>query len=269
MHRCRIAVLCALFLAGLAVPPAPARGAEDVPAFPRRDSVQAVLSALYQERPDLVGFIPETQRWYLFVARAEAIPPLYYLHLQDAFLHDISALCQEYGYRYLADWHALASKAARETCWGTSYLCNRALNYFGIRNTAKPWLCESFYFCETLTRNDPDPSDFAVFPTFEASLWMFVHTMYNRHFLERLPDQGARVAGAIEFERMNGIRYWEHTRYGIRYSPQLQGPLYTVEELTYTWSEHPINNLCVNCNRETDRDWANRLAQVYARHGSR
>lgn len=223
------------------------------------DSVQSILRELYQQRPDLVGFIPETQRFYLFVARAEAIPAKVYPRLQAAFLHDISAQCRVYGQRYLADWRVLASKAARETCWGASYLCNRAFNYFGIRHSAKPWICESFYFCQSLTRNDPFPADFAMFPTFEASLWMFIHTMYSNHFLERLPDGGARVAEAIEFERMNRIHYWERTSYGINYREQLRGEPYSAEELIYTWSEHPINNLCVDCNRATDLDWVSRL----------
>ncbi len=263
MHYSRIAVLYSLLTLNLLARAvaSPVILSDYTP--PRVDSVQSILLQLYHERPDLVGFIPETQRWYLFVARAEAIPPNFYPRLQAAFLHDIAGLCQEYGRRYLADWHALASKSARETCWGTSYLCNRAFNYFGIRYTAKPWLCESFYFCQTLTRNDPEPSDFVIFSGFEASLWMFIHTMYNRHFLERLPDRGARVAEAIEFERMNSIRYWEYTRYGICYSQQLKGLPYSVEEIVYTWSEHPINNLCVNCNRETDLDWAGRLATAY------
>ena len=230
------------------------------------DSVQSILGELYRKRPDLVGFIPETQRYYLFVARAEAIPEKDYPRLQAAFLYDIGNQCRFYGERYLADWRVLASKAARETCWGTSYLCNRAFNYFGIRHNAKPWMCESFYFCQKLTRNDPYPAEFAMFPTFEASLWMFIHTMYSGHFLERLPDGGALVAEAIEFERMNQIHYWERTAYGINYQEQLKGLPYTAEELIYTWSGHPINNLCVDCNRATDLDWVARLEMAAQRY---
>lgn len=228
----------------------------------RGDSVQSVLQELAFSHPFMVAQIPETGRWHLLVPRSEAVTPEQLTRLQDAFYYDIVPLCKLYGEKYLADWRALASKAARESFWGTSYLCNRTSNYFGIRQKAKPWICEAFYFCDGVTRNDPEPSDFASFPNFEASLWMFIHTMYSAHFLERLPDQGARIADAIFFERMNGIHYWERTAYGISVGHQLRGPMYSAEELIYTWSEHPINNLCVNCSRETDREWVYKLIRA-------
>lgn len=228
----------------------------------RGDSVQSILRELALSHPFMVTQIPETGRWHLNVPRSEAVTIDQLTRLQDAFYYDIAPLCQIYAQRYLADWRALASKAARETFWGTSYLCNRTFNYFGIRQKAKPWICESFFFCEGVTRHDPEPSDFASFPNFEASLWMFIHTMYSAHFLERLPDGGARIADAIEFERMNGIHYWERTSYGVSLGTQLPGPMYSAEELIYTWSEHPINNLCVNCSRETDREWVFKLIRA-------
>ncbi len=228
----------------------------------RGDSVQSVLQEWAFTHPYMVAPVPETGRWHLLVPRSEAVTPEQLTRLQDAFYYDIVPLCKAYGEKYLADWRALASKAARETFWGASYLCNRTNNYFGIRQQAKPWICEAFFFCDKVTRNDPEPSDFASFPNFEASLWMFIHTMYSAHFLERLPDRGARIVDAIFFERMNGIHYWERTAYGISLGPQLRGPMYSAEELIYTWSEHPINNLCVNCSRETDREWVYKLIRA-------
>lgn len=235
-------------------------------ATPARGSghtnVQGVLRAMAEYYPDKLGYIAETGRYYILVPRSEAVPEAWLVRIQEAFYADISGYCQQYGNKYLADWRALASKAARESFWGTSYLCNRINNYFGIRQKAKPWVCESFGFCEGYTRNDPQPSEFVSFPSFEASLWMFIHTMYSLHFLERLPDQGERVIDAIAFERMNGIHYWENTAYGISMGPQLKASLYTTEELIYTWSEHPINNLCVNCSRQTDREWVDKLVRA-------
>ncbi|MCB0586099.1 MAG: glucosaminidase domain-containing protein [Phaeodactylibacter sp.] len=228
----------------------------------RGDSVQSVLYEFSVAYPHLVDQIPETGRWHLKVPRSETVTPEQLTRLQDAFYYDIAPLCRIYGYKYLADWRALASKAARETFWGTSYLCNRTNNYFGIRHKAKPWICESFNFCESVVRNDPEPSDFASFPNFEASLWMFIHTMYSAHFLERLPDQGGRIVDVIVFERMNGIHYWERTSYGITLCPQVQGQRYSAEELIYTWSEHPINNLCVDCSRASDREWVFKLIRA-------
>ena len=228
----------------------------------RGDSVQSVLWEWAHTHPYMVTQIPETGRWHLNVPRSESVTPEQLTRLQDAFYYDIVPLCKTYGQKYLADWRALASKAARESFWGASYLCNRTNNYFGIRQQAKPWICEAFFFCDGVTRNDPEPSDFASFPNFEASLWMFIHTMYSAHFQERLPDQGARIADAIEFERMNGIHYWERTAYGINMGQQLHSPMYSAEELIYTWSEHPINNLCVNCSRATDREWVYKLIRA-------
>jgi len=227
--------------------------------LPDRDSVQVVLEKMNESYPALVGFLLETQRYYLIYPRREAVPEEMMVEIQDAFFADIKDYCQEYSQKYLTDWRALASKAARESFWGTSYLCNRTYNYFGIRHKAKPWICESFSMCESFVRNDPRPAAFAVFPDFETSLWVFIHTIYSDHFLERLPDQGQRVAEAIAFERMNGIRYWEKTPYGISYGSSIPGYPYTANELIYTWSGHEINNLCVDCSRQSDRDWITKL----------
>lgn len=226
---------------------------------PDRDSVQSVLEEMNKEYPDLVGFLLETQRYYLVYPRREAVPEAMMIEIQDAFFADIKDYCQEYSRKYLTDWRALASKAARESFWGTSYLCNRTFNYFGIRHKAKPWICESFGICESFVRNDPRPAAFAVFSDFETSLWVFIHTIYSDHFLERLPDQGKRVADAIAFERMNGIRYWEKTPYGISYGSSIPGFPYTANELIHTWSGHEINNLCVDCSRQSDRRWVHKL----------
>ncbi len=256
MYRIKLAVIAFLFSVSFAQGQAV-----------RSDSVQAVLRQFARTHPYLVTQIPETGRWHLNVPRSEAVSPEQLTRLQDAFYYDIVPLCKLYGQKYLADWRALASKAARESFWGASYLCNRTHNYFGIRQKAKPWICESFYFCDGVTRNDPEPSEFASFPNFEASLWMFIHTMYSPHFLERLPDGGARIADAVEFERMNGIHYWENTSYGISLGQQIRGLMYSAEELIYTWSEHPVNNLCVNCSRATDREWVYKLIMADMRTG--
>jgi hypothetical protein len=223
------------------------------------DSVQAVLKKMNEEHPALVGYLTETERYYLIYPRKDAVPEEQLIEIQDAFFADIEALCKVYSHRYLTDWRAMASKAARESFWGTSYLCNRTFNYFGIRHKAKPWICEAFNFCQSFVRNDPHPAEFAVFPNFEASLWVFIHTIYSSHFLERLPDGGARVADAIEFERVNGIKYWEKTPYGISYGAQIPGYPYTAKQLINTWSGHEINNLCVACSRESDLKWVHKL----------
>jgi hypothetical protein len=223
------------------------------------NQVQRVLQSIDLYHPELVEYIPETDKYYLVFPSRDAVAPEMLVRIQDAFFADIKELCLTYSARYLADWRALASKAARETFWGTSYLCNRTNNYFGIRHKAKPWICESFTLCDSLIRNDPAPASFAVFPDFEASLWVFIHTIFSDHFLERLPDEGQRVVEAIAFERMNGIHYWERTDYGISFGKQLMGEPYTAHDLIYTWSGHEINNLCVNCSRETDRHWVHKL----------
>jgi hypothetical protein len=223
------------------------------------DNVQLVLMGMKEKHPSLIGFIEATGRYYLLYPRRDALPDEMVEEIQDAFFADISELCKQYGQLYLADWMALASKAARESFWGTSYLCNSTFNYFGIRHKAKPWICDSLFFCGSLIKNDPEPAAFAVFPNFETSLWVFIHTIYSRHFLERLPDGGARIADVISFERMNGIRYWQKTPYGVSFRGLLMGAPYSANELIYTWSEHEINNLCINCSRETDRKWVHKL----------
>lgn len=233
------------------------------------EAVQQWLQRLDASYPGLVGFIPETQRYYLVKPRRDVVPETWVASLQDAFFADIHQYCQAYGALYLADWRALASKTARETFWGTSYLCNRTFNYFGLRRKAKPWLCESFGYCDTLVRNDPEPAGFTVFPSFEASLWMFIHTIYNDHFLERLPDQGYRVVEAIYFERANGTHYWETSRYGLTYAPRLVGAPYTTNELIATWSGYPINNLCINCSFETDKKWVHKVVMADVRSRGR
>ena len=104
----------------------------------RGDSVQSVLREFAGTHPYMVTQIPETGRWHINVPRSEAVTPGQLTRLQDAFYYDIVPLCKIYGQKYLADWRALASKAARESFWGTSYLCNRTSNYFGISQQAKP-----------------------------------------------------------------------------------------------------------------------------------
>lgn len=227
-------------------------------AFPG-DSVQSVLRQLAAYNPNFVTYIPETQRLCLLNISEGALDPVLLTRLQDAFYYDIHAVCKFYGEKYLADWRALVAKASRETCWGTSYLCNRANNYFGIRQKNKLWTCNSFSFCEVIWRNDPELVEFVVFPDFESSLWMFMHTIYSPHFLERLPDMGARVWNAIQAERKYGTHYWRLIDYGVLFTQQLTNGTYNYEELLTTWSEHKINNLCINCSRQTDRDWVQKV----------
>jgi len=232
----------------------------------RGDSVQHVLQRLAMGYPKLVNYIPQTGRLYLQRDYSIELPEAAVAELEAAFYYDFGAIFEYYGLKYLADWRALASKAARETYWGTSYLCNRANNYFGIRRTNKEWACTTFGFCETVQRHDPELTDFVVFPNFEASLWMFMHTIYSPHFLERLPDLGERVFMAVRYERATGIHYWDLPRDDSPiFASQLTGGIYTSDELIFTWSEHPINNLCVNCSRETDREWVSRLDAAVSR----
>ncbi|NET35055.1 MAG: glucosaminidase domain-containing protein [Cyanothece sp. SIO1E1] len=230
-----------------------------------RDSVQVILEQFAQAAPEKVLFLQETQRWCLKEARAEAIDEAWLVQLQDAFYADIKAYCRFYGWRYLVNWRALLAKAARETFWGTSYLCNRTYNYFGIRAKAKPWICDSFGFCETIEKNDPDLAAFAIFPNFESSLWMFIHTIYSRHYLDRLPDLGSRVVGAIEFERRFGFHYWEGFDRGFTFPQELGSRQYSIEETLATWSGHEINNLCVNCSWETDLKWIEKVNRTAGR----
>lgn len=233
----------------------------------RGDSVQSILRSVARRRPDMVMYIPETGRYCLINPRADAMPEPLMLSLQDAFYYDVNTICKHYAWKYLADWRTLMAKASRETFWGTSYLANRAHNYFGIRRQSKPWVCEAFQFCNTVVKDDPEPADFVIFADFESSLWMFIHTIYSSHYLARLPDGGQRVQEAIQYERTYGIHYWQPTYYSILYAYQLTGLNYSDEELISTWSEHPINNLCADCTRQSDRDWIQKVyvAELRAR----
>jgi hypothetical protein len=231
------------------------------------DSVQAVLHRLSRTSPNLVAYIPETGRLYLVDSRESVLDARLLHRLQDAFYYDINQWCKFYGEKYLMDWRVLVAKASRETCWGTSFLCNRANNYFGIRQRNKPWACDAFRYCEVVVRPDPEPAEFVVFPSFETSLWMFIHTTYSSHFLERLPDLGARVYEAIQMERRYGLHYWQLVNYGVMFPQQLLHGIYTSEDIIYTWSEHPINNLCLNCSRQTDREWVMKVQTAAYRAG--
>lgn len=223
------------------------------------DSVQRTLLLLAREAPALVGYIPETGRRYIKVPRSSALPEQWVHRIQDAFFYDTQEVCQEYGGRYLVDWYALASKAARESFWGCSYLANRTFNYFGIRHRAKEWICDRLGYCGYVLRNDPEPAAFAVFPGFERSLWVFIHTIFSQHFLERLPDYGRQVVDAVAHERLVGRPYWVFSAEGQRYAEQLRGYPYSAKEVIYTWSEHAINNLCINCTRATDQEWVDKI----------
>jgi hypothetical protein len=266
---CMTLAFCGSLLSAVAVTPLPAMASEWIDSTPavRGDSVQSVLWRLSVKSPELVSYIPETKRLYLTRMQRKWLSDQLIKQLQDAFHYDVSPICKRYGMMYLADWRALVSKSARESFWGTSYLCNRTFNYFGIWRLNKPWICETFGFCEILTRNDPAPADFVVFPNFEGSLWMFIHTIYNRHYLERLPDRGERVESAIEFERNYGTPYWHANFFGQRYAEYLSGAPYSAEDLIYTWSEHPTFNLCENCSRQTDREWIALVEQTAYRAG--
>lgn len=232
---------------------------------PLRDSVQAILAALAEEAPEKVMYLAATDRWCLKTARADAIEEKWLIKLQNAFYADTKVYCRRYGWRYLVSWRALLAKAARETFWGTSFLCNRTANYFGIRAKAKPWICDSFGFCQTIEKNDPDLAAFAVFPNFEASLWMFIHTIYSRHYLDRLPDLGSRVVGAIEFERRFGFHYWEGFERGFTFPQELGSRQYSIEETLATWTGHETNNLCMNCSWESDLKWIEKVNRTAGR----
>lgn len=232
---------------------------------PAEDSVQVVLRTWAELHPDLVGFIPSTGRWYALKPSGDQVPEAMLDALQDAFFYDVAPICLKYGWRYLADWRTLMAKAARESFWGASYLSNAARNYFGIRHTAKPWACQTFGFCESIVKNDPEPTRFVVFPDVESSFWLFIHTIYSPHYMERLPDEGSRIADAIAFERTHGIHYWEETPDGLSFAMFLLGDAYASEELIFTWSEHPVNNYCINCSRQSDMDWVGKVDTVIGR----
>lgn len=229
---------------------------------PGDDHVQQALAELETIAPGLVGHIEETRRRYIKVPRSSALPGRWQERLQDAFYKDAAAACQLYGKLYLADWRAILSKAARESFWGTSFLANRTFNYFGIRHNGKPWICKRLGFCAYHVRNDPAPASFVIFPNFEASAWAFMHTIYSGHFLARLPDGGIQVADAIQFERDHGIHYWDYTAKGQHYAELITGRPYSAQALIYTWSGHPINNLCVNCDRSSDWQWVEKIIRV-------
>lgn len=253
------------FLLLITVSPLAAQWPEgDVPAI-SANHVQQALNELEAIAPNLIGFIPETQRRYIKIPRSSALPDQWQERLPDAFYQDAAAACQLYGRLYLADWRALLSKAARESFWGTSFLANRTFNYFGIRHHGKPWICQQLGFCAHHVRNDPDPAAFVVFPNFEASVWAFIHTIYSGHFLARLPDGGIKIADVIQFERKHGIHYWEYTAPGQTYGGMLQGTAYPPQSLIYSWSGHLINNLCINCDRASDWEWVQKIFRVEER----
>lgn len=235
------------------------------PVSPAPPTVQDVLAKWAAVNPDKFGQVTETGRYYLLEAKPAQTPEALQLELQEAFYREYAPACQQYGQRYLLDWRLLLAKAARETFWGASQLCNRGQNFFGIRTAGKPWICEQFRYCGTLNYYDPDYAAFATFPNFEASLWMFIHTIYSGHYLARYPDYGARVWPAIEFERRTGNPYWVPAQDDYFYATQLPGNPYSRSETIYTWSEHPINNLCASCDRASDHRWLNKLAAIEMR----
>ncbi len=227
-------------------------------------TVQSVLESWYRARPDLMERLPNG-RLHLKRARAESTPPELEAALQEAFYQEHMPMCVEYGRRYLIDWHLLLAKAARETYWGSSKLSNLARNYYGIRLGAKEWICRSFGYCQVSDHFDPEPTYFFMFDGFESSLWMFIHTIYSRHFLERLPDGGTRVALAIEYERRTGRHYWMDGPDAPAFTWQLAGAPYANEEVITTWSGYSMNNLCVECDPHSDLDWINKVHRVEVR----
>ncbi len=229
------------------------------------DHVQKVLAELANKHPNKVQYLFDTRRWYLIRANAQFVTPEIEYRLQDAFLKDVKPLCKGYGKRYLIPWQVLAAKAGRETFWGTSYLCNRGNNFFGIRAQGKPWLCNQFNFCDNLMKNDPEPAAFAVFTNFEASLWMFIHTIYSPHFLDRLPDKGNRVKEAIHYERAFKTHYWLAKLSFRPYSRQLQGKAYSASDIIRTWSGYIKNNLCIACDIPSDLNWVQKIHAIEQR----
>ncbi|MEM8526502.1 MAG: glucosaminidase domain-containing protein [Bacteroidota bacterium] len=231
------------------------------------DSVQILLKQLadLQGNLEIVAYIPETERWYLTMSHDE-VPENLLEDLRAAFLYDVEKYCKYYAWKYLLDWRILVSKAARETFWGTSYLSNRARNYFGIR-ASKDWFCEDFNFCETVMKDDPEPRAFTVFPDFKSSLWMFIHTIYSPHYLNRLPDGGSQVSAAIEFERKHQICYWKRTSEATFSAKQLAGTAYSPEDIIRTWTGYEFNNLCRNCDRKSDLAWIEKIDRIVERAG--
>ena len=227
-------------------------------------NVQEVLRDIADKQPEKVSYILATRSWHLNNPRTGYLKPEDEERLKAAFLEDILPLTKVFSWKYLMDWKLIAAKAARETFWGSSFLCNRAQNYFGIRAQSKPWACEVFGYCEEVTRNDPKPAGFVVFPDYEASLWMFVHTIYNAHFLERYPDDGLRVFKAINYERKYGHHYWQGGRGIDPFIGQLPGTSYSADQTMKTWSGYKANNLCVACDVASDKNWMRKVDAVLA-----
>ncbi|MEN0046911.1 MAG: hypothetical protein AAF806_07640 [Bacteroidota bacterium] len=233
------------------------------------DSVQVILQQLAKLQGDfeIVAHIPETGRWYLTMLHDE-VPENLLEDLRAAFLYDVEKYCKYYAWKYLLDWRLLVSKSARETFWGTSYLANRARNYFGIR-ASKAWFCDDFQFCETVIKDDPKPRAFTVFPDFKSSLWMFIHTIYSPHYLERLPDGGSQVAAAIAFEKEHQICYWKRTSKAAFSTKQLAGVAYTAEDIINTWSGYEFNNFCLDCDLKSDLAWIDKIDLIMSRQGAK
>lgn len=222
----------------------------------KKSHVQLLLKELAPDYPEKVLYLLETRKWYLKTPRPGTLSIEDELRLQDAFYADCEGLFRSFGIKYLADWKALLAKSARESFWGSSFLSIKANNYFGIRSQGKDWICQKFGFCESVTRNDPEPAAFVSFPDFESCLWMFIHTIYSPHFLERLPDKGKQIADAIQFERQFGIHYWQVPKPGMNaFSGQIPGKPYDAAHIFATWSGFEINNLCVDCDAVTDNNW--------------
>ena len=237
-----------------------------LPTSVAAQDVQEVLAKWDKNHPDLVKRLPNG-RFYLRNARSSTTPPQMEAQLQEAFYREYADICHLYGKRYLLDWRTLLAKAARETYWGSSLLCNSAQNFFGIRMANKEWICENFRYCEVIEYKDPELTYFSVFPDFAASLWMFIHTICSYHYLERLPDQGERIKSAISFERQNGAHYWEEVPGAYFRALVLPGACYTDEQIIATWSGYEINNLCVACDRQSDHEWIGRILAVADRVG--
>ncbi len=228
-------------------------------------NVQSILKELSVSDPGRVNFLLETRRWHLNEPWPGSLPADIETKLEEAFYADVAGFCKSYGWKYLTDWKLLVAKAGRETFWGTSYLCNRTNNYFGIRRKAKGWVCFSFGFCDVVSRKDPDLAEFVVFPDFRSSVWMFIHTIYSDHFLARLPDRGRRVKAAIDYEREFKTHYWQAKLTFKKVANQLDGPAYTANELVKSWSGYPKNNLCVNCDVQSDLKWLKKIDQIAKR----
>lgn len=229
-----------------------------------KSKVQSFLAEIAERDPNKVSFILETRKWYLNQPRSGYLNEADETRLKAAFIEDIGQITKAFAWKYLLDWKLIAAKAARETFWGTSYLCNKAQNYFGIRTQSKPWACEVFGFCDGVVRNDPTPASFIAFPDYEASLWMFIHTIYNTHFLARYPDQGLSVKAAILYERKYGRHYWQGKGGVKQFAAQLSPQAYTALQTIKTWSGYKNNNLCIACDVKSDLNWISKVEAVLA-----